>query len=188
MEDHEWSPHTKLWLHAERPLLFIVTDFELCHQTWIPLSLPLFLRDLAALVMDWANREGARDRKDRNKRDLRYFEMAIVLNSRAFYEWLIYFGEAWHLFWVWLASCFGKVNPLTSVLSNLNKIQSLRADTLQGKCAALRDAGTHGCQSLCFPQKKSLMCPHSASAVLQWQLINVQADKCKDCHCWLNRT
>lgn len=48
---------------TERP-----AEFKLCHQTLIPLSLLLFLCDLAALEMDWANREGARERMDRNKR------------------------------------------------------------------------------------------------------------------------
>ena len=51
--------------------------------------------------------------------DLRCFEMAIVVTSKVLYEWVIYFSGTWHLVCVWLASCFGKVNPLTSGRSML---------------------------------------------------------------------
>lgn len=61
------------------------TEFGLCHQILIPLSFPLFLCDLAASEVDWANRERARDRLD-IRGDLRCFGMAIVLDSTALYE------------------------------------------------------------------------------------------------------
>ena len=62
--------HCMLLLVASHPAYSTEqpTEFKLCHQTLIPFSLPLFLCDLAALEMDWANREGARERMNRNKR------------------------------------------------------------------------------------------------------------------------
>lgn len=70
------------------------TEFKLCHQTLIPLSLPLFLCDLAALQMDWANRERARERMDRNKGIWGALKWPLSLIVRPFMnDWFTFVGH-----------------------------------------------------------------------------------------------
>lgn len=87
-----------------------------------------FNSPLSAIVPLWLGcrrdmREGERER-EKIRGDLRCFEMAIVLNGEGLYEWLIYFRGPWHLVWVWPASCFGNVNPLTSRPSMLTRTRT----------------------------------------------------------------
>lgn len=139
-----------------------------------PLS-PLVLCDLGSLELDCANTGRVREMEWTRRGDLRSFEMAIVLNGKALFmnDWFTLAGHQ-HLVWVWLASCFGKLNPFTSKVSTLTwtRFKVCGLTHIRGQICCFKGY-VDSLLSVYFVQTNPLMCFLTVSAVFQWQLINV---------------